>query len=119
MDVTRQSTTISTSLWWRQRVNDRFELRYEGGVVFSRGTIRSEIHYPDFPVPTPIPRPEATRVATRRFEYQQLRYAVGPAVGLDGRIAMTEPLRLVPGIRLFSLASSWVVRSAVGLEWTF
>ena len=51
------------------------------------------------------------------------QYGVGPIVGLEARIGMTEHARLVAGVRLHALGQSlvngWIVRPNVGLAWMF
>jgi hypothetical protein len=103
-------------LWWRQELGERFDLMYLGGIAFTRADSSMRITFPTFPRPTPIggvfPSPAV-------IDEESVSYSTGVAVGLDGRILMTDRLGLVPGIRLLTVSDGWVVRPAVALHWNF
>ena len=116
----RQLSTVSTLLWWNHELNDRVSLAYLGGVSFTRAELAFRVSYDDFPIPVfpggvplPLPRPRPV------IESRSVVYDADVAVGFEGRIGMTEHLRLVPGIRLQTAAGGWAIRPGVGLQWMF
>ena len=112
--VESQLSALTTSVWYRQRVNRRVDLVYLGGVAFTRSTLESEVRYG----PTPIPR-VGELLPTRLYASELTDYDVGVSVGLEAAIGMTEHLRLVPGVRMLAIDSRWIIRPAVGLQWRF
>lgn len=110
----RRNTTIDTVAWVAQAVGGRVDLVYLGGVAFSR--VVEEIDFQvsrragviGFVIPT------STRT---------ISYGVGPVVGVDARIDLTEHVMLVPGVRLHGVGGNagtgWLLRSSVGLGWSF
>jgi hypothetical protein len=117
----QQLATLSTLLFWQHSVSDRVTLAYLGGVSFTRVDSRVRIDYQDilFPptplpgFPLPLPRPRQT------IESDVVSYDADVTVGFEGRIGMTEHLKLVPGIRLQTAAGGWTLRPGVGLHWQF
>jgi hypothetical protein len=107
-----QLSTLTTMLWWRQEVNDRFDLVYLGGAAFTRTATNSNVSYILSANAGILPFPQF-------FEQESITYDTGVAVGIDGSIAMTDHLRLVPGFRLISVASRWILRPSAGLQWKF
>jgi hypothetical protein len=110
--TSQRNTTIATTAWVRQQVSPRFSMQYHGGIAFVRVT--REFSY-DFPTgflssiaSSLLPRSSTT-----------IEYNVGPIVGADARIGMTEHAWLVPGVRFEGLSGGWLVRPAVGLAWEF
>lgn len=112
----RQSSTLTTTLWRRHEAGERFELMYLGGVAFTRTETKLRIDIRGFPIPLPI---GSVSTPAQVIEQEAVSYGTGVAVGLDGRIRMTERLRLVPGLRLLGVPGGWVVRPAAGLHWIF
>jgi hypothetical protein len=112
----RQSSVVTTTLWWRQELGERFDLVYLGGAAFTRAETQLRIDIPAFPIPLPI---GGVISPVQLIEQEAVSYGTGVAVGLDGRIWMTEHLRLVPGLRLLTIPGGWVVRPAVGIHWVF
>jgi hypothetical protein len=112
----RQASTLTTMLWWRHEVGDRFDLVYLGGAAFTRSDASLTIEFPGVPIPSPL-GPLVT--PSQVIDQESVSYDTGVAVGLDARIAMTEQLRLVPGLRLLTLSGGWIVRPAVGIHWVF
>lgn len=110
-----QLTVLTTAVFWRQTISDRFQLRYIGGAAFRRTRTRTEITYP---LPR-FPQVDAPGTLGQTIRQDGVDYGVGVAVGFEAGIRMTEQLRFVPGARLLTAESSWIVRPAVGLEWTF
>jgi hypothetical protein len=118
----RQLSTISTLVWWNHDVSDRISLAYLGGVAFTRVDLDIEIEY-DFPVPLPVPgggvplplpRPLPINVRS-----ESVSYGADVVVGFEGRVGMTDHLRLVPGIRMQTAVGGWAIRPGVGLQWAF
>lgn len=114
ISVQAQLSTLTTMLWWRQPVTERFDLVYLGGAAFTRTATDSRVSYGQV---RPL-RPGGVSFP-QLFEQEAVGYDTGVAVGLDGRMAMTDHLRLVPGLRLLTVASRWVIRPSVGLMWSF
>lgn len=118
----RRLATISTLLWWNHELSDRVSLAYLGGVAFTRTTWELRISYPDFPVPPfplPLPIGRPTILPPPDLHQETTSYGADVAVGFEGRIGMTDHVRLVPGIRLQTISDGWAIRPGVGLQWTF
>ena len=98
-------TTLSTVAWASQDLSDRVSLIYLGGVAFNRSEHEYGVSY-NIPI-----RPISSQ--------RTINYGVRPVVGLESRIAMTDHLSLVPGIRLVGLQDAWLFRPAVGVRWSF
>ena len=111
-----RSTTLSTTAWIGQRVSGPVELAYVGGLSFSRVTQEVEYNLGQ-------PRPLVPLLPQRLQRVRNTRYGIGPVVGMEARIALTDHLRLVPGLRLHSLGGdmpqAWLIRPAVGIGWVF
>lgn len=116
----RQLTTISTLAWWNHEISSRVSLAYLGGVSFTRteAEVRYSFRELIFPPIPPLPV-GGVFAAGRSFEQETVSYDADVVVGLEGRIGMTEHLRLVPGVRLQTAAGGWAIRPAVGLQWMF
>ena len=114
--VESQLSTLTTMLWWRQEVTDRFDLMYLGGAAFTRTQIESRVSYPQLAVPGPF---GVVFPQTRIFAQESVAYDAGVVVGIDGRIEITDHLRLVPGLRMMTAASRWIIRPSAGLQWVF
>lgn len=113
----RRNTTLDAVAWVAQTVSDRVDLVYLGGVAFNR--VVEDLAFGSAParnviggIPTILPT--STRTIT---------YGVGPVVGIDARLDLTDHVMLVPGIRLQGIgrnaASGWLLRPSVGLGWRF
>lgn len=107
-------STFSASGWVRQRAGDRMELMYHGGVVFALFERALQVRYPELPAFPGLPPIRLPNIDTSTRSY-----GVGPLVGMDARIRMTDHLRLVPGVRLTGFNGLLIVRPAVGLHWVF
>jgi len=114
ISIESQLSTLGTTVWWRQKVSDRFSLVYLGGAAFTRTRSETSVGYPRL---TPPPRGQT--LPTGLFTQETVSYDTGVNVGLEGQIGMTEHLHLVPGLRLISVSSRWIMRPAVGLQWRF
>jgi len=111
---TRQrNSTLSATVWVRQEVSRRVSLAYIGGVGFHRTQRDFEITFeplrPTIGLPVVFP-PSLTETMT---------YTAGPLAGVEARIALTDHVQLVPGVRLHGITGGWLVRSSVGLGWVF
>lgn len=110
------ATTVSTLAFARQAVGGRADLVYLGGLGFSR-----VVHEIEFGIPRALLA--AGRPILPLYRTRTTQYGVGPIVGAEARIGMTEHARLVAGVRLHALGQSlvngWLVRPSVGLAWTF
>ena len=113
ISIRRRQTTVSTSGWFRQPVGHRLTLLYLAGVSFGRLHYESEQEMSLSGLPTFgfAPPPTSNRIET-------VTYGVGPVIGFDAEIRLTEGLAAVSGIRFHSV-SGWLVRPGVGLQWTF
>lgn len=110
----RQLSTISTLLWWNHEVSSRLSLAYLGGVAFTR--VSSELRL-SFPA---VPRPPNVGIGLpRAIEQESVTYDADVVVGFEGRIGMTDHVRLVPGARLQTVPGGWAFRPGVGLQWAF
>ncbi len=111
-----RTNTVSTLAFVRQAVGERVDLVYLGGLGFSR-----VVHEIEFGIPRRLLAAGQPVVPSRSTRTTQ--YGVGPIVGLEARIGMTEHARLVAGVRLHALGQSlvngWLVRPNVGLGWMF
>lgn len=107
----RRSVTVSSVAWVRQRVSDSVDLAYVGGLGFFRVTQSTDVSFNSGRLPPLIvPQPGRSR---------SVSYGVGPVVGMEGRIALTDHVRLVPAVRLFGIDRTWLLRPTVGLGWAF
>jgi hypothetical protein len=110
-----RASTLSTLAFLRQPLSDRVDLVYLGGIGFSR-----VVHEMEYGFPRILAAPAGLVLPSSRTRTTQ--YGVGPVVGAEARIGMTEHARLVAGMRLHALGQSvngWLMRPNVGLSWTF
>jgi hypothetical protein len=111
----RRDTTLDTVAWVAQPIGDRVDLVYLGGVAFNRTVEEVRFEVPRRLLPV-ITIPGSVRTTT---------YGLAPLVGLDARIALTDHVRLVPGLRLQGIGggtsgtSGWLIRPSAGLMWEF
>lgn len=111
----RSNPTLGASAWILQRVSDSIDLAYVGGLAFTRSTTEQETSFSITPLLVGyVVAPQMTRTT---------QYDVGPVVGMEAHIGLTDHVRLVPGIRLQTLSSQsgsgWLLRPGVGLGWFF
>lgn len=114
ISIETQLSTLGTTVWWRQKVSDRFSLVYLGGAAFARTRSETSVGYPRLTTPL-----GGQTLPTGLFTQETVSYDTGVNVGLEGQIGMTDHLHLVPGLRLVSVSSRWIIRPAVGLHWQF
>ena len=110
---TQRRSTLSTSLWVRQEISQRFSMVYLGGVAFGRTSNEVEITY-SFGRSTILPIPSIAPIVN-----ESITYDVQPMVGVEGRIRLAGKVDLVPGLRLHGAQGGWLIRPAVGLSWNF
>jgi len=113
----QQLTAVNALGWFSYPASARFELVIVGGVTFDRTRIEErrsfELLLPaNFPAAsfTFGPNLQSTNVVT---------YGVGPIVGVEGRFALGDRFRVVPGVRLSGVAAGWSIRPTAGIAWTF
>ena len=108
-----RNTTLSTALWARQQLTPKVSLVYVGGAGFRRSTSEVAISF-DLPpfLGIPIIRPSSSVTSSTT-------YGVGPFVGVESRIGLTDHVQLVPGVRLHGVTGGWLLRPSVGLGWNF
>jgi hypothetical protein len=111
-----RAMTISTMGSARQRISASVELVYLGGVVFYR--ISEETRTAQVLRGLRILRPVELGLDLS-FDSQTVSYGAGPVAGFEAHIGLGEHMRIVPGIRLHGIRSSWLVRPSVGLGWGF
>jgi hypothetical protein len=113
--VRERNPTVSTVAWIRQRAGNNVDLVYVGGAAFTRSTSEQETSFGLSPL-LPGFAPSSQLVRTTL-------YSVGPLVGMEARIGLTEHVRLVPSVRLQGLSGAqgngWLVRAGVGMGWFF
>jgi hypothetical protein len=100
IDGEARRLALATLLSWRHEITERFGVVYLGGVTFMRTTTQHRIAFPV-------------------FFGERVDYDTGVTVGLDAGIEMTDHLRFVPGLRLISGESTWLIRPSAGLQWIF
>jgi hypothetical protein len=114
----QRNTTWNAAAWVRQPIGARADFVILGGLGFSRvvQNTRYEISGPP-QLLTLIP------IAQRSSRTRTTSYGVGPLVGAEARIRMTEHLELTPGLRVQSLGNNLtqglLLRPSVALGWTF
>jgi hypothetical protein len=109
-----QLSTLTTVLWWRQKVNDRLDLVYLGGAAFTRRKDETRVEYRlNLPIAPGVLPP--TRISAQ----ETVAYDTGLVVGLEGNVKMTDHLRIVPGLRMLTVTSRWIIRPSAGLQWRF
>ena len=108
----RRNTTLDTVAWVAQRVGRRANLVYLGGIGFSRIAEHVEFAFTRRPIGIILPTSARTTM-----------YRVGPLVGVEGRIRLTDHVIFVPGVRLQGIGGNgrhgWLLRAATGLGWRF
>ena len=110
--VSRRNSTIDISGWAAQRVGDDVTLVYMAGIAFARVTEKFE--FGDGPRVAGLIVPGPTITTT---------YGMGPLVGWEARIALTDHVFVVPGVRLAGVSGpsgdGWLFRATTGLGWRF
>lgn len=117
VETAQRLSMFSASAWVRQQFTRRVSMVYLGGLAFTRSRHDADLSY----VPIPIGAIGVTRpgILPAGQTSRTVDYGTHPVVGAEARIAMTDHVELVPGIRLAGLSGGWLVRPAVGIGWTF
>jgi hypothetical protein len=114
----QRNTTWNASGWFGQPLGGRAELAVLAGVGFSR-----VVQNTDYSISGPPQLLALIPIAQRSYRTRIIDYGVGPLVGAEVRIRMTDHVALTPGIRVQSLgnnlAPGLLLRPAVALGWTF
>lgn len=107
--VRQRISSLGTLAWARQTVGTRVDLVYLAGAAFHHVVQETnvELSPPVLLIGLSLP---STRTVT---------YRVGPVVGIEGRIALTDHVRLVPGVRLYGMTGGLVIRGGAALGWAF
>lgn len=108
----RRNTTLDTVAWLTQPAGSRVELVYLAGLSFSRITETVSYRFPARAIGIVLPA-TSTRATM---------YGAGPVAGFEARIALTDHVMIVPGVRLHAIGGTthgWLVRAATGLGWKF
>jgi len=110
--VERRHTTLETVAWVSQRVSTRVDLVYVGGLAFNRVVEEARFQFTRAAVGIIVPNSTRT-----------ISYSTGPVAGFEARIALTDHVRLVPGVRLQTIGGAgtygWLLRAATGIGWQF
>jgi hypothetical protein len=109
--TTQRSTTITAAAWMRQEITPRIALVYLGGIAFGRveRTVTTSFDVP----------PILASIYPPTFEAGTVDYRAGPMAGFEGRLGLAEHIQVIPGVRVLSVGSGWIVRPAVSLGWMF
>ena len=107
----QRATTITAGVWAKQEVSPRLSLVYLGGIAFARldQTTSTSFGYP-LALATIYPP---------TYQFTSVEYTQGPMAGIEARIALTDHVQLVPGLRLLAVGGGWIMRPAVALGWAF
>jgi hypothetical protein len=116
IETRQRNATLSASIWIQQQISPKFSLAYLGGVAFGRTSREVEVHYE---LIRPSPLPGIAPIVFPPTISKTTTYDVGPLVGMEGRIGLTEHVHFVPGVRLHAIEGGWLIRPSVGLSWIF
>jgi hypothetical protein len=118
IETDQRNTTWNAAAWVRQPIGARADLVVLGGLGFSHVVQNTR-----YEIGGPSPLLAAIPIAQRSFRTRTVNYGVGPLVGMETRIRMTDHLELTPGVRVQSLgndlAPGLLLRPSIALGWTF
>jgi hypothetical protein len=113
VQTSQRTTSWNTVAWVRKTLTSFADLVFLGGLGFSRVVEETEVSF------RPLPSGAPTRLASTRT----ISYDVGPVVGAEARLHLTEHVQLTPGLRLQSLGTDFtsglLLRPSVALGWSF
>ena len=116
--IDQRNTTWNTSAWFSQPLGTHADLVILGGLGFSRVVQNTE-----YSISGPRRLLDLIPIAQRSYRTRTINYGVGPLVGAEGRIHMTDHLALTPGFRAQSLGNDLarvlLLRPSVALHWSF
>jgi hypothetical protein len=112
---TEQRTTLwNATAWIKQPIGSRADLVVLAGIGFSHVVQETEFSFAF---------PRLAGITRAPYSTKTTAYGVGPIVGAETRIRMTDHLELTPGLRVQSagnaLAQGIVIRPSIALGWTF
>lgn len=114
----QRNTTWNTSAWFSRPLGARADMVFLGGLGFYRVVQNTEYSFGGS-----RRQPDLRPFEQRSFRTRTINYGVGPLVGAEARIHMTDHLELTPGFRVQSLGSDLgrvlLLRPSVALRWTF
>jgi hypothetical protein len=106
----QQHTTFDTVLWLRQALGDRVDLVFLGGASFNRVEMEQTISIDDMRLAISLPAPS---------EIETVTFGVGPVVGSEAVIDLSDHAAATTGVRLHGVSGGWLIRPSAGLRWTF
>jgi hypothetical protein len=110
----QRNSTWNTSAWVRKSLTASADLVFLGGVGFSRVVQEIDYRFVGSPLAQGLPRTTSTRTTS---------YGVGPLVGAEARIHLTDHVLVTPGLRVQSLGNNagggLVIRPSAALAWSF
>lgn len=116
--IDQRNTTWNASAWFSQSLGARADMVILGGLGFSRVVQNTE-----YSIRGSQQLPDLIPFEQRSFRTRTINYGVGPLVGAETRIHMTDHLELTPGVRVQSLGNTLarvlLLRPSVALHWTF
>jgi hypothetical protein len=122
VETSQRNTVWNALAWVTHPIGGRADLAFMAGIGFARVTQTTEFNTGSIAIPAGALYPSILPIP-RTFRTTTISYGVGPVVGAEARIRMTDHLDLVPGFRVQSLGSTImpaiVLRPSVALSWTF
>jgi len=106
----RQHTTIDVGTWLRQELGERVDLAFLGGISFSRLDAEEQFLITD---------PRLAVFSPFSSEIETVHYGVGPVVGAETIVELSDRLALTAGARLHGVGGGWLIRPSVGVRWQF
>ena len=110
-------TSLATVAWLRQYVAQKVDMVYLAGAAFHHVAQETRVEFDPrlvFPVIPALGLGFVVIPSTNTVSYR-----VGPVVGLEAHIALTEHLTFVPGARLYGMSGGLIVRAGAGAAWSF
>jgi hypothetical protein len=108
-----QLTTISALAWVKHDAGSRVELSYGAGVTFTRAESERDYQITD----------ERLAIWTFPTGLRTIEYHAAPTAGMDAAFKFTDHTALTAGVRLHGVQvqglAGWLVRSSVGVRWSF
>jgi hypothetical protein len=108
VSATHRNSTFNTLGWVSKEVAGDVDLVVLFGLGLRRTSTAATIS---------TDPPDAASVTPRSAS--ATTYDVGPVVGADLRIRLSDRWRLVPSARLQGLADGWLLRTTAGVSWVF
>lgn len=110
-------TSLTTLAWLRQYVAEKVDFVYLAGIGFHHVAQETRVEFdPRLALPV-VPVGSFISVAFPSID--SVVYWTGPVVGLEARIALTNHVTFVPGVRLSGMVGALVIRTGAGIGWSF